>query len=111
MNYAVRITDYCNLNCDYCYAKTDAPKRMSEHTLRRVMNSIVELAEVLSSFDDERYEESVGSIEIKTSENTISIPEMKTLNDAIEEASEDIEESWWDDDDQEKVDKLTALKK
>lgn len=40
MNYAVRITDYCNLDCDYCYAKTDNPNEMSLGTLIMTMGRI-----------------------------------------------------------------------
>lgn len=68
-----------------------------------------ELAELFDSLDDERYEEAVGSIEIE-SEGPIKIPEMITIDEAIAEAEDDINESWWDEDDQEKLDAFKALK-
>jgi len=40
MEYAIRITDYCNLNCAYCYARTENPQKMSLETLTRVLNEV-----------------------------------------------------------------------
>jgi len=40
MNYSVRTTDFCNLDCEYCYAKTDDPHGMTDETLRQVLASI-----------------------------------------------------------------------
>lgn len=45
MNYAVRVTDFCNLNCEYCYATTDTPHNMDFRTLHNVMDRICEYAE------------------------------------------------------------------
>ena len=42
MNYSVRTTDFCNLDCEYCYAKTDTPHSMTIDTLEKVMKSIVD---------------------------------------------------------------------
>ncbi len=41
MNYTIRVTDHCNLNCKYCYAKTDDPHTMSIATLRKVLTNII----------------------------------------------------------------------
>ncbi len=41
MNYAVRTTDLCNLDCEYCYAKTDDPHSMNMATLRKVLTNII----------------------------------------------------------------------
>jgi sulfatase maturation enzyme AslB (radical SAM superfamily) len=40
MEYAIRITDFCNLNCAYCYARTENPQKMSLETLTRVLNEV-----------------------------------------------------------------------
>lgn len=69
-----------------------------------------ELAELLDSFEDERYDEAVGSLTIE-SKGGIEVEGLITIHKAIEEASEDLGESWWDEDDQEKLDALNALKK
>ncbi len=42
MNFAIRVTDNCNLNCDYCYAKVKNPKDMSIETLENVLNKIAD---------------------------------------------------------------------
>ena len=38
--FAVRPTDFCNLNCAYCYARVDDPKEMNLQTLKRVLSEI-----------------------------------------------------------------------
>jgi len=43
MNYSVRTTDFCNLDCEYCYAKTDDPHGMTEETLVQVIASITDM--------------------------------------------------------------------
>jgi len=45
MNFAIRTTDYCNLDCDYCYAKTDDPKYMSNETVEKVLYQIAEFCD------------------------------------------------------------------
>jgi len=42
MSFAVRPTDRCNLNCDYCYARVADPKDMSPETLRLVLQRIAD---------------------------------------------------------------------
>ncbi len=46
MNLSVRTTDFCNLDCDYCYAKTDDPHSMSIETLEIVLKSLADFHEV-----------------------------------------------------------------
>jgi len=41
MEFAIRVTDNCNLNCDYCYAKVDKPVNMSIKTLEKVLKRII----------------------------------------------------------------------
>ncbi len=45
MNLSVRITDYCNLNCDYCYATSDDPQSMSIKTLEIVLKALADHSE------------------------------------------------------------------
>ena len=42
MNYAIRGTDRCNLDCDYCYARVPNPQDMSLETLRLVLTEIAQ---------------------------------------------------------------------
>ena len=67
------------------------------------------LAELFESFDDERYDEAVGSLDIEH-DGILKSEDIKTIDDAIKDASEDINESWWDENDQERLDKLIHLK-
>lgn len=68
-----------------------------------------ELAELFDSFDIENQDEAVGFLPIEH-DGSLKIKDMMTIDDAIEEASEDIDESWWTKSDQEKLDKLILLK-
>lgn len=69
-----------------------------------------ELAELLQEQQSEGWGEScTGYLEIE-SEGPIKVKDMRTLDDTIKDASEDIDESWWDEYDQEKLDELLKLK-
>jgi uncharacterized protein len=45
MEFAIRVTDRCNLNCAYCYARVANPKDMSLATLEHVLTEIVALSD------------------------------------------------------------------
>lgn len=40
MSFAVRATDRCNLDCEYCYAKVADPQDMSLDTLKRILSEM-----------------------------------------------------------------------
>ena len=67
------------------------------------------LANLFNSLDDESYDEAVDSFEIEH-DGDIKIKDMLTIDDAIAEASDDINESWWGEDEQERLDKFLKLK-
>ncbi len=69
-----------------------------------------ELAELLQNQQSEGWGEScTGCLEIE-SEGPIIVKDITTIDEAIKDASEDIDESWWEEDDQEKLDELLELK-
>ncbi|OGF37700.1 hypothetical protein A2482_01855 [Candidatus Falkowbacteria bacterium RIFOXYC2_FULL_48_21] len=45
MEFAIRVTDHCNLNCQYCYARVAKPKNMSVETLDRALTEVAGLSE------------------------------------------------------------------
>lgn len=44
MEFAIRVTDRCNLSCAYCYARVANPKDMDTETLRRVLSEVASLS-------------------------------------------------------------------
>jgi len=45
MEFAIRVTDYCNLNCQYCYARVSNPKNMRVETLDRALGEVAGLSD------------------------------------------------------------------
>ncbi len=44
MEFAIRVTDRCNLCCAYCYARVNNPKDMTVEVLSRVLEEVVKFA-------------------------------------------------------------------
>lgn len=45
MEFAIRITDRCNLSCRYCYARVAQPKDMDVETLAQALNQVAGLSD------------------------------------------------------------------
>lgn len=67
------------------------------------------LAELIEENEDEGFSEATGSLVIE-SDGPITSPDISTIDDVIKEASEDLGESWWNDENQEWLDKLIKFK-